>query len=403
MALFHYKAVSEDGEVLEGEMQAASREVVIERLFEAGHTPLHAEPVAAEGAGGFKLFGRRRLSHQQIVDLTRELATLLNAGLPLDRALEILIDLAADERAAKLLTAVREEVHGGSTLADALEAQPGAFNRFYLNMVRAGEMGGALEAVLTRLSDSLERAAELKETINSALIYPAILVTVAGLSVVILLVYVVPQFTALFESSGKALPLPTQIVIAVGEGFRHYWWAMALAIVALLLFMQRQLSRPASRLRWDRWFLRMPLAGDLVSKVEAARFARTLGTLLGNGVPLLTALSIVRETAGNQVLAQTIDEVAESLKKGKGLSEPLMQAGHFPRLAVQLVRVGEETGLLEEMLLRVADIYDREVKTSVQRMLALLEPLLIVGLGLIIAAIIMSILVAILAVNELAF
>jgi general secretion pathway protein F len=300
------------------------------------------------------------------------------------------------------LERVQEKVRGGSSLADALEAQ-GAFSRFYLNMIRAGEAGGALEVVLKRLTEFLERSQALRETVTSALIYPIILLSVSALSVIILLTFVVPQFQQLFADAGRALPLATQIVIAVGDGFRHYWWVGAMLIVLLVAILRQQLSQPVSRARWDRWFLSLPLFGDFIAKVETARLSRTLGTLLGNGVSLLNALTIVRETLTNQVLATALGEVAEHVKTGRGLAEPLLEAGSFPKLAVQMIRVGEETGQLQEMLLQVADTYDGEVQTAVKRMLTLLEPALILGLGVIIAGIIMSILVAILSLNELAF
>jgi general secretion pathway protein F len=213
----------------------------------------------------------------------------------------------------------------------------------------------------------------------------------------------VPQFQQLFADAGKALPLATQIVIAVGDGFRHYWWVGALLLVLLVAALRQQLRQPVSRARWDRWFLNLPLFGDFIAKVETARLSRTLGTLLGNGVSLLNALTIVRETMTNQVLATALGEVAEHVKTGRGLAEPLLEAGDFPKLAVQMIRVGEETGQLQEMLLQVADTYDGEVQTAVKRLLTLLEPALILGLGVIIAGIIMSILVAILSLNELAF
>jgi general secretion pathway protein F len=334
--------------------------------------------------------------------LTQQLANLLHAGMPLDRALTILISVSEDEQTQTLLERVQEKVRGGSSLADALEAQ-GAFSRFYLNMIRAGEAGGALEVVLKRLTEFLERSQALRETVTSALIYPIILLSVSALSVIILLTFVVPQFQQLFADAGKALPLATQIVIAVGDGFRHYWWVGAMLLVLLVAALRQQLSQPVSRARWDRWFLSLPLFGDFIAKVETARLSRTLGTLLGNGVSLLNALAIVRETLTNQVLSTALGEVAEHVKTGRGLAEPLQESGNFPKLAVQMIRVGEETGQLQEMLLQVAETYDGEVQTAVKRMLTLLEPALILGLGVIIAGIIMSILVAILSLNELAF
>jgi len=406
MPRYRYEAVDNAGEVLHDEIEAPTPEAAVERLRDQGLLPLSVK----EAQGGFlrgglgqPLFSKRRaLSRKSVTLLTQQLANLLHAGMPLDRALTILISVSEDEQSRTLLERVQEKVRGGSSLADALEAQS-AFSRFYLNMIRAGETGGALEVVLKRLTEFLERSQALRETVTSALIYPIILLSVSALSVIILLTFVVPQFQQLFADAGKALPLATQIVIAVGDGFRHYWWVGALALVLIVAALRQQLSQPVSRARWDRWFLRLPLFGDLIAKVETARLSRTLGTLLGNGVSLLNALTIVRETLTNQVLATALGEVAEHVKTGRGLAEPLLEAGNFPKLAVQMIRVGEETGQLQEMLLQVADTYDGEVQTAVKRMLTLLEPAMILGLGVIIAGIIMSILVAILSLNELAF
>jgi general secretion pathway protein F len=407
MPLFKYQAVDAAGEILKEEMEAQNQEVVIERLRDQGMLPLAIEEITRGSSAKTlrrPLFGKRyRISQKTVGILTQQIASLLNAGLPLDRALTILIGISDDEEVRKLLTRIQEQVRGGASLADALEAQSGVFSRFYLNMIRAGEAGGSLEVVMMRLTEFLERSKALRESITSALIYPIILLVVAGLSVIILLTFVVPQFQQLFADAGKALPMATQVVMVVGEAVRGYWWLGALVIIAFVIFVRQQLSRPESRYRWDGLVLKVPLFGDLVAKVEMARFSRTLGTLLRNGVALLTAMTIVKETLTNQVMAAALSDVAEHLKAGRGLAEPLMEAGVFPPLAVHMIRVGEETGQLQDMLLQVADTYDGEVQATIKRMLALLEPVLILGLGVIIAGIIMSILVAILSLNELAF
>jgi general secretion pathway protein F len=406
MPRYRYEAVDHAGEVLRDEIEAPTPEAAVERLRDQGLLPLSVNEAKSgflRGGLGQPLFSKRRaLSRKSTMLLTQQLASLLHAGMPLDRAFTILIGVTDDEQTRTLLERVQEKVRGGSSLADALEVQ-GVFSRFYLNMIRAGEAGGALEVVLKRLTEFLERSQALRETVTSALIYPMILLTVSALSVIILLTFVVPQFQQLFADAGKALPLATQIVIAVGDGFRNYWWAGVLLIMLAVVAMRRQLSQPESRARWDGWLLRLPLVGDLIGKVETARLSRTLGTLLGNGVSLLNALAIVRETLSNQVMATALGEVAEHVKTGRGLAEPLQDVESFPKLAVQMIRVGEETGQLQEMLIQIADTYDGEVQTAVKRLLTLLEPAMILGLGVIIAGIIMSILVAILSLNELAF
>lgn len=407
MPLYRYKAVATSGETQEGDLECGSSEKAVQRLQDMGLIPIRVEMAVGTSAAtpsplAMVLVGRSRVTQDDVAVLTQELATLLKAGLPLDRALEILIGLSANDAVRQLMTDLREDVRGGAALSAALEARGSVFSKFYLNMVRAGEAGGALDVVLQRLSEFMERSKELRETVKSALIYPAILVGVAVLSVALLLVWVVPQFSQMFEESGKALPVPTQVVIAVGDFVRAYWWAMVLGGVGMYIWFERKLQNVQFRLRWDRWLLGLPLVGDLIGKLEVARFTRTLGTLIGNGVALLTALSIVKETLGNTYMAQALTQVASQLKEGKGLGAPLMESGLFPKLAVHLVTVGEETGKLQEMLLRIADIYDREVHGAVKRMLSLMEPVLILGLGLVIGGIIMSILVAVLSVNDLA-
>lgn len=405
MPLYFYKAVNRDGESVEAEREAADESALILALQAEGCIPIRITPASSHPFSWLRL-GRykARLSQKDIALFTHELLTLLQAGLPLDRALTVLLELTEQQSALNaLIGRVLEKVKGGAQLSDALEAQTGVFSRFYLNLIRAGEAGGALEQVLARLSEYLERSKELRETVSTAMIYPAILVTMAALSLLLLLTFVVPQFTEMFESAGKELPLPTQIVVGIAEGLRDYWWMLPLLAIAVASYARYQMADPGRRYVWDRRLLRLPMVGELIKKIEVANFSRTLATLLGNGVSLLTALTIVKETLGNRVVAEKIDVAAESLKQGGGLSAPLIESGLFPTLAVQMVKLGEESGHLDEMLERVAVTYDKEIKIAIQRLLALLEPVLIVGLGIMIAGIIISILMAILSVNDLAF
>jgi general secretion pathway protein F len=275
------------------------------------------------------------------------------------------------------------------------------FSRFYVNIVRAGEAGGALGTVLARMAETMERTKELRESVRSALIYPTILVFVAVASVMVLLVFVVPQFQTTFAQAGKALPIPTQIVIVAGTFLRNWWWALIPAAVLAVLWFRRRGRTPAVRRLRDTRMLRMPLVGDLIAKVEIARFARTLATLLANGVTLLAGLSIVKETMGNVVLQNALDGVTAKLREGKGFGRPLAETGLFPRLATQMILVGEESGRLEEMLGRVADVYDREVATAIKRFLAVLEPVLILGLAVLVGGIVFSILLGVMGMSEL--
>ena len=270
-------------------------------------------------------------------------------------------------------------------------------------MLRAGEAGGNLGEVLARLSEYLERSQELKDTVSTALIYPAILLVMSLASLFVMLTFVVPQFTEMFESAGKALPVSTQIVVGLAEWLQKYWWILIGAVTFASSYMKFQMAEPIRKKKWDGIFLKLPLAGTIILHKETANVSRTLGTLLGNGVSILAAMVIVRETVDNLVLADAIQDAEMQLKQGKHLYDALHDKGIFPKMAMQMIKMGEETGRLEEMLLRVATIYDKQLRVSIARMLALLEPALIITLGLMIAGIIVSILLAILSVNDLAF
>lgn len=401
MPSYHYKAVRLDGEAVEGQIEAQDEGDVIRHLQKEGLIPL-----SARRAGGLRdqiFSGRRRqnLNIKEIGAMTRELATLLEAGLTLDRSLQILIELSDEERVNRILEDLQARVRGGSTFSAALELQGGQFPRLYINMVRAGETSGALDGVLARLAEYLERTADLRDTVVSALVYPLILLVVAGLSVILLLVFVVPQFAVLFQDMGAALPLPTRIVMGVGDFFRDFWWALLILIAVIAILIEKALAKPEVRDRFDSRVLRLPLFGDLIWKLETARFCHTLSTLLKNGLTLLSALNLAKEVVGNRKLAGLMSQASEDLKHGRGLAQPFTQREILPQMALQMIRVGEESGALDAMLAKVAAIYDKETQSSVKRLLTLLEPALIIGLGVVVAGIIISIIVPILGANEL--
>jgi general secretion pathway protein F len=406
MPRFLYKAVSPDGETVEGEFEAANRQAVIDRLHAQGHVPIRAE-VRAEAGGGRRALPRllrpRRVTRKDLVLLTRELSTLLEAGLPLDRGLGIIAELAEPGPIRGLVEGIRDKVQGGATLADAMQGSPEVFPNYYVGMVRAGEAGGTLEVVLARLAETLERAQALRDNVRAALRYPALVVIMAVVSVVVLMTAVIPEFRPLFEDAGAALPVSTQVIIAISDFLEVYWWAVALGLLAAALALRQHNRSPAGRLRWDRWMAGAPLLGDLVRKIEVARFSRTLGTLLANGVSVLNALALTTETLDNRAIAEASGRAQGRLAKGEGLAEPLMETGVFPGLALQLIRVGEETGQLDVMLLRIAEIYDDEVQRTIQRLLSLLVPLVTLALGVLIAAIIGSMMAAILSSYDLPF
>ena len=406
MARFLYKSVSATGEVVEGEIEAASRTAVVDRLRAQGHVPIRAEEAKAGGLGQLiprAAKGPRAASLKDVVVLTRELATLLQAGLPLDRALAIVGDLAGSPQIGTLVEQILEKVRGGATLADALADYGQVFPNYYVGMVRAGEAGGTLDSVLDRLADTMERGQALREDVRSALLYPALVVIMAVVSLAILMTLVIPEFRPLFEDAGAALPLSTRAIIGVSDFLAGYWWLILFVILLIALLIQRHNADPVGRMRWDRWVIGVPLVGDLIMKIEVARFSRTLGSLLTNGVSVLQALSMTAETVGNRAVVAALEEAQGRLTKGEGLAAPLSQSRLFPRLALQLMQVGEESGRLEDMLLRIADIYEEEVKRTIQRLLGLLVPLVIIVLGILIAVIIGSILAAILSAYDLPF
>jgi general secretion pathway protein F len=405
MALYAYKAVNSLGETEEGIKNALDQQTLLSELQDQGFIPIRIELAQDKTFLGIKLGSSAvSLSQKEVLLFTGELATLLDSGLPLDRSLRVLIQLTEDnEKLSTLITQVLEKIKGGSSLADALESQAGVFSRFYLNMIRAGEMGGSLSDVLTRLAEYLERSQELKDTVATALIYPAILLVMSVASLLVMLTFVVPQFTEMFDNAGKELPVPTQVVVAIADFLQAYWWVLLLIVFTVSSYMKAQLANPVTKKIWDTRFLVMPLFGDILLHMETASLTRTLGTLLGNGVSILKALGIARETAGNLVIVDLLDDAEQELKQGKTMSDAFTDSECMPKLAIQMIKMGEETGRLEEMLLRVANIYDKQLRTSISRMLALLEPVLIITLGLMIAGIIVSILLAILSVNDLAF
>ncbi len=405
MAFYQYKAVNPAGEVQEGVLEASSTAAAVARIQAMGFIPIRAEEAGVAKAAApttrKPLFTRRGLTQDDVAVVTRELATLLRAGLPLDRSFEILINLAANPKIAELLTKIRNEVRGGTALSKALEAQRGVFSRFYVNMIRAGEAGGSLPSVLLRLAEYLERSKALRDNVKASLTYPAFLAVVSVAAVVVLLTAVVPRFKPIFAGAGKAVPVMTQMVLWAGDTVRAYWFPMlALAGVLAILFARR-LRDPEVRYRFDRRLVTAPVVGDLFARLEMARFSRTLGTLLSNGVTLVAALNIVRDTMGNAWLAEAVGNVARELKEGRGLGRPMMETGRFPMLAVHMILVGEETGRLDDMLMQVAETYDHEVEVAIRKALALLQPVMIVVMALVIGFIIIAILSAMLSVYDI--
>ncbi len=418
---FSWRAARADAQIVEGRLQATSLAQAMQQLRAQGLTPLQIAEGTAGAAGvataaatqlsaprampstpGPGLFRSSAVTASDVLVMTSELSIMLKAGLSLDNALRVLIGMSAKPAMVSLTQTVLDDVKGGSPLSQALKRHPQQFGDFYINMVRSGEAGGQLSAVLERLVEHLERLRALKESVVSATIYPAILMVVAVLSLIAMLGFVVPQFETLFKGMGDALPTPTRIVMAVGRVFTDY--GLVIGLVLLLVFwLARMWLRSSNGSQWWQGrALKLPLIGKLLLKYDLTLFARSLGTLLGNGVPLLQSLQIATQTVGNITLRQALEGVGPKVKGGGKMVDALQGSGIFEPLAISLVRVGEETGRMGPMLLELARLFNRDVETGIKRGLTLLEPLLIVVLGLLIAAIIVSILLGILSVNDLA-
>ena len=407
MPAFKYTAVNPSGETIQGLLDAPSEAAVLEQLRRQGSLLLRAE--LADKAGGVlaKLLnaefgGGRRLTTGEVTNITRELAVMLGAGQDLDRALRFLVDTAPNPRMRAILTQLRDAVRDGSPFAAALAQHPQSFPRLYVGLVRAGEAGGMLTQTLARLAELLERQRALRSTVTSALIYPAILVVVGVGAIVMLLTVVLPQFIPMFQQAGAALPAATQFVIGLGDFVSSYGIVAALFIIASVLALREALKRPRARLIWDRTMLRVPVFGKLSRELLAARFARTLGTLLQNGVPLVSALGIVLEVIDNAAGEIAVRQATESAKGGAGLSRPLQQSGIFPTRMIYLLRLGEETAQLGPMALRAAEIHEEQSRLGIERLVALLVPVLIVTIGGAVAGIVSSLMLAMLSLNDLA-
>ncbi|WP_313209323.1 type II secretion system F family protein [Stenotrophomonas sp.] len=396
MAQYRYKALNAHGELFEGQMDAASEAEVAARLQDQGHMPMEAR-LASEGVAGASswaaLLRRKPFDGGGLVQFTQQLATLLGAGQPLDRALSILLELPEDERTRRVVTDIRDIVRGGAPLSTALERQHGLFSRLYINMVRAGEAGGSLHDTLQRLSDYLERSAELKGRVINALIYPAILLAVVGGALLFLLGYVVPQFALMYESLDVALPWFTQWVLTAGLVVREGWIIMIVVPAVIALVVERRLRQPATRLAMDGWLLQRNGIGPLLAKLETVRLARTLGTLLRNGVPLLSGLGIARNVLSNRALAADVDAASDEVKNGNGLSASLARGKRFPRLALQMIQVGEESGALDTMLLKTADTFEQESARAIDRLLSALVPVITLVLASVVGLVIVAVLV----------
>ena len=413
MAQFRYRALAPSGDVTEGVMDAPDRDAVISRLRASNHLPVMAAavdgnaagepPVAAPAAPGkaARRWRGRRAGRAQVTAFTRELETLLDAGLPLDDALATIAEATANEAFTAVILDLRVRVREGIALSDAMAAHPALFGGFYRGMVRAGEAGSRLGEALARVGGYLERADRLIASVRTALIYPSILITAVLVSLVVLMTLVVPQFDLLLRESASDLPWNTRLVLDVSAFLRGYGWLVALALIAVWFVLRALWRNPAARARRDRRLLGLPLAGGLITRIEVERLARSLAALLGSGVPLHTALELAAGASANLAMTQAVGAAVEAVKRGERLADALAASGVFPPLAVQLVRVGETGGQLEPMLLKLADFYALDVEVTLKRLVALVEPALIITVSLFAAVVVISLLSAVLGINAI--
>jgi general secretion pathway protein F len=399
MSQFSYKAVSTDGRLSHGRVEAVDQRSVAQRIQGMGLIPISIEQAAVKTAPGRVFF--QGITQKDMLFFSEELSTLVKAGLPLDRSLGITAELASKPALRAIIQDILKQVKSGKSLAEALAAHPKYFSRLYVNMIRAGEAGGVLQSILERLVEFQRSADEMRSHLISALIYPALLTLVGIGSISILMFFVIPRFSTIFADIGVPIPLSTQILLTLSDWMLRYWIIGILVIAGIVLGVRYWLKTPSGRHQYDQWRLRMPLLGTTLLKIEIGRFARTLGTLLSSAVPLIGAVRIVQDIATNQIVSEAISKIADGAKRGLGVARPMQEAGVFPPLAIHLVEVGEETGRLDAMLLQLADIYDKDVRTSIKSLTSVFEPAIILVMGVIVGTVVLSMLMAIFSINEI--
>ena len=391
MATFTYVGRTKSGAVKKGELTAKSKDEAVTQLSKQNVVVTSLEEKA--GKGGINLSFGSGLTDKDLVVFTRQFGTMINAGLPLVQCLEILSTQSENKVLRETVGEVKGQVEAGSTFSDALRRYPKVFDELYVNMVHAGEVGGLLDTILTRLAKHIEKAMKLKGQIKSAMIYPSAIIGVAAIVITVLMIWVIPIFAKMFEelSSGKmGLPGPTQLVIDMSNAFQSYWYVMLGLIVASVMAVKKYYATPSGRMAIDKLLLKAPIVGDLIRKASVAKFTRTLGTLLSSGVPLLDGLSICAKTSGNKVIEEALLNARISISGGKTIAEPLTQSQVFPKMVTHMVAVGESTGALDAMLGKIADFYEDEVDQAVASLTSLLEPMMMVFLGVVIGFIVVA-------------
>lgn len=391
MATFTYDAINAAGRTIRGKVEADNEQIVISKLHEQ---QLHVVNLTAGKSGGIgSAFTAKtqKVRLQSIVVFSRQFATMINAGISIIKCLDILEGQTKDEALKAVINQVRKDVKGGLSLTDAVTKHPNVFSKLYTNMIRAAEIGGILDIILERLAGFLEKELEIKQKVKSAMMYPAIVLVFAFLIVIALFIFVLPRFKDIFASMNVDMPPTTQFLFDASDFMIHYWYIMIAFVVGAVVAVKQYGKTPQGRRNIDLLKLRAPVMGDLVLKISVSRFARTFGTLVASGVPMMRSLEIIGETSGNSVLAEAINNARSSIREGQKISMPLAQSGLFPAMVTHMIDVGEETGRLSEMLTKVSDFYDQEVDATIKGLTSLIEPMLIVFMGVIVGFIAISV------------
>lgn len=404
MPEYLYKATTLTGQTVEGLMEGKDEETIVQGLHQLGYIPIRITSVQEKGATlRLSSILPKRVGVKDLLLFTQELSTLISSGLPIDRSLGILGTLTENEKLQETVKDVLKKIEGGNSFAEALGNHPKIFSKLYVNMVKAGESGGFLETILSRLGQYLQSTKEIRDYLISVMIYPLILTIVSGISIIILMTFVIPRFGRIFSDMGQAIPLPTQVLLSISHWVQGYWW-VGLGIGVLTYFGFKTYTQQEERkFKWDQFKLRRVAIGDIIKKMEVARFSRTLGTLLQSGVSILPALNLAKEISQNRVISRSIAYVHDRLREGKAISKSLGETEIFPPLAIQMIGVGEETGRLDEMLIKVAETYEENLQSSLKRFVSLLEPVIILFMGAVVGFIVISMLLAIFSINEIPF
>ncbi|MEN6616103.1 MAG: type II secretion system F family protein, partial [Syntrophorhabdus sp.] len=395
MTMYSYTATTLEGDVTEGIVEAPDERSAIEKIRNSGFIPIKIS-VPREGIRKTLSF---RSTRGSLLTFTTELSALLAAGLPIDRSLNILSDISENMQMKDIIHSVLTSIREGNSFSEALSRHPRIFPKLYVSMVRAGETGGVLDVVLDKLNEFLETAKELKDNVVSAMVYPLILTITGGISIIILLTFVLPRFSSIFNEIGGSLPFSTRFILGISTMLRSYWWIIFPVLAAILVFIRIYIRTDKGAYKWDE--IKLKLFKDVVTKLETARFCRTLGTLIKSGVPFLQALNNSKDVIGNRIIAGSVDAITKNVREGRGVAVPLTETNIFPPLALSMIKVGEETGQLDTMLLKVAATYEKSLRDAVKRFMSLLEPAIILAMGIIIAFIVVSMLMAVFSILEL--